>query len=569
MGAVYRATHLGTTRPVALKVIAPQFMRNAEFVERFRREARAAGLLYHPNVVNVTDFGFADVDGDRIAYLVMEYLTGQSLAEVLANQRRLSLQFTVDTVEQIALAIGEAHKRGIIHRDLKPDNIWLEPNGRGGINVKVLDFGLAKLRDEALPPPLHATRVSSGPPSAASTDTYVDASAPAGTAGETDQTRVLAATPAASLSADTHSSGAITRVGTVLGTPLYMSPEQCRGEPLDERSDVYSLAVIVYQMLAGKPPYTGDIPSLISQHTTVAPPPFHAESIDVPEAVEAVVLHAMAKLPDDRPSSPTIFANELRVRSEGVGVILRNAVALYSEHFPTFVRLARFGYVPALVLGVAMLVVAVVVGPRYLYAILPVPIVVYATVYFTFTTARATFAVAMERILTAPLGVLDANEILDELARRLGVPVPASRISRAMGLYAKLLRLSVVFLSSPLTPGNILAIAVTVIEGLGRREANARSRELTRRLRHILEGIRATAVATFLVLATLLFLATFGVLTLAGTGGSRLGVSAVVALVLLSLNTIWAVPLVAILLTMLYVRARQAGGEEIGSTPSR
>src|ERR1051325_165619 len=149
MGAVFLATHLGTKRPVALKVIAPQFMANEEVGERFRREAEAAGRLRHPNVVNVTDFGVTDLGNEQLAYLVMEYLDGRSLGDLLKERGRLPLRFVVDVVEQICLAIGNAHQQGIIHRDLKPDNIWLQPNGRGGYLVKVLDFGLAKLRDVA------------------------------------------------------------------------------------------------------------------------------------------------------------------------------------------------------------------------------------------------------------------------------------------------------------------------------------------------------------------------------------------------------------------------------------
>src|SRR5213594_3223095 len=147
MGAVYLATHLGTDRYVALKLIAPQFMRNPEFVERFKREARAAGRLRHPNVVDVTDFGFATIGPERVAYLVMEYLDGCTLSDVLVEETRLPLYWAVDILEQVCLAVHEAHQQGVIHRDLKPDNIWLEPNGRGGYRVKVLDFGIAKLAE--------------------------------------------------------------------------------------------------------------------------------------------------------------------------------------------------------------------------------------------------------------------------------------------------------------------------------------------------------------------------------------------------------------------------------------
>src|SRR5256885_5053296 len=147
MGAVYLATHLGTDRYVALKLIAPQFMRNEEFVERFKREARAAGRLRHPNVVDVTDFGFAHAGAEAVAYLVMEYLDGCTLGDVLREEKRLPLEWVVDILEQVCSAVHEAHQQGIVHRDLKPDNIWLEPNRLGGYRVKVLDFGIAKLAE--------------------------------------------------------------------------------------------------------------------------------------------------------------------------------------------------------------------------------------------------------------------------------------------------------------------------------------------------------------------------------------------------------------------------------------
>src|SRR6266850_3857083 len=149
MGAVYLASHMGTERYVALKLITPQFMRNEEFVARFKREARAAGRLRHPNVVDVTDFGFARAGTESVAYLVMEYLDGCTLSDVLAEEKRLPLYWVVDILEQVCSAVHEAHQQGVVHRDLKPDNIWLEPNGLGGYRVKVLDFGIAKLGDVA------------------------------------------------------------------------------------------------------------------------------------------------------------------------------------------------------------------------------------------------------------------------------------------------------------------------------------------------------------------------------------------------------------------------------------
>ncbi|HEU4834298.1 MAG TPA: serine/threonine-protein kinase, partial [Pyrinomonadaceae bacterium] len=145
MGAVYRATHLGTKRTVAVKVIHPQLSAYDQFVARFRREAEAAGRLRHPNVVDVTDFGIAHTTNGPVAYLVMEYLDGCTLAEIVSEEGALPIAWVIDILEQVCAAVEEAHRAGIIHRDLKPDNIWLEPNGRGGYTVKVLDFGLVKL----------------------------------------------------------------------------------------------------------------------------------------------------------------------------------------------------------------------------------------------------------------------------------------------------------------------------------------------------------------------------------------------------------------------------------------
>src|ERR1041384_3273634 len=167
MGAVYLATHLGTERYVALKLISPQFMRNNEFVERFKREARAAGRLRHPNVVDVTDFGFANVRAGKVAYLVMEYLDGCTLGDVLAEEKRLPLEWVADILDQVCSAVHEAHQQGIVHRDLKPDNIWLEPNRLGGYRVKVLDFGIAKLAEaDANTPALSTTTEAAQLPAA-------------------------------------------------------------------------------------------------------------------------------------------------------------------------------------------------------------------------------------------------------------------------------------------------------------------------------------------------------------------------------------------------------------------
>src|SRR6266404_2537238 len=317
MGAVYLATHLGTERFVALKLIMPQFM----------REARAAGRLRHPNVVDVTDFGFARAGKESVAYLVMEYLDGCTLSDVLAEEKRLPLYWVVDILEQVCAAVHEAHQQGIVHRDLKPDNIRLEPNGLGGYRIKVLDFGIAKLGDvsSAAPEVTPLNKSADETPTIHFSESPVAATAAAGASDlegsraplvpltslesetliqsrpevepdaqatqlvtdderatrlgqrdarvthadqESDQTRLFAGDaestggPSSTRHRTTDASSTaqttgLTRVGAILGTPLYMSPEQCRGENLDARSDIYSVGIIAYQMLSGAPPFIG------------------------------------------------------------------------------------------------------------------------------------------------------------------------------------------------------------------------------------------------------------------------------------------------------------------------
>ncbi len=419
MGTVYLATHLGTERPVAVKIIAPQYMKRAEFVERFRREARAAGRLRHPNVVNVTDFGFADSNQGQVAYLVMEYLDGCTLGEILEEERNLPVGWTLDILEQVCSAVHEAHTQGIIHRDLKPDNIWLEPNQRGGYTVKVLDFGIAKLEE-------HDDVASTGERDVyvSATPTYSASGKATFAGGEIDGTQVdgnnistqvaeaktiaggkeraLVASEAGTISLspiasenetailddgdisddfqdkvgtgarpshdatpqrenpttnrslyDSKNSAELTRVGAVLGTPLYMSPEQCRGEHLDPRSDIYSLGVIAYQMLSGRTPFEGDFKDVMESHKTIEPKPLKAKNVR--RKLKAGIHLALHKNPDFRPQTAEAFASKLRARSEGIWGLLRRALVIWSEHLPKFLLLTAFFSLPMIVLTLILL----------------------------------------------------------------------------------------------------------------------------------------------------------------------------------------------------------------------
>ena len=391
MGTVYLATHLGTERPVAVKVIAPQFMQRPEFVERFRREARAAGRLRHPNVVNVTDFGFAETPDGRAAYLAMEYLDGCTLGEILEEEKNLPVGWTLDILEQVCSAVHEAHEQGIIHRDLKPDNIWLEPNQRGGYTVKVLDFGIAKLEEHRPPEYGEALDISVAPNAtyfASGKETIADhqndttihdsvsptlilQSATIAQSPDSGEART-AIMPISPLVGDQDTVGTrlipentddaggkntsaaatsneLTRVGAVIGTPLYMSPEQCRGEKLDARSDIYSLGVIAYQMLSGKTPFEGDFTYVMEAHKAFPVPPLDAKKIR--KKLKLVIGTALAKDPNDRPQTAEAFASSLRSRSEGIFGLLRRAGMIYTEYLPKFLGITILLFLPFIVIS--------------------------------------------------------------------------------------------------------------------------------------------------------------------------------------------------------------------------
>ncbi|HKG15063.1 MAG TPA: serine/threonine-protein kinase, partial [Pyrinomonadaceae bacterium] len=270
MGAVYRATHLLIERPVAVKVLSSRLITDESARERFRREARAAGRLQHTNAVAVTDFGETR---DGLVYLVMELLEGRPLREVLAREAPLDPARAVSLMMQISAAVEAAHEAGIIHRDLKPGNIFLVQRPDSPYIVKVLDFGIAKLAasDEA--------------------------------GGEFNL-------------ADT-----LTGTGVMIGTPRYMSPEQCDGAHLTPASDVYSLGVILYEMLTGQTPFTGGTPlSLALKHSSEEPRPPRELVATIPPALEALVLHALEKAAEARPADAGAFRRELFAAAERLGL---------------------------------------------------------------------------------------------------------------------------------------------------------------------------------------------------------------------------------------------------------
>ncbi|HEY2510900.1 MAG TPA: serine/threonine-protein kinase [Polyangiaceae bacterium] len=296
MGTVYAATHLGTGREVAVKVLAPHLADSDPAVERFQREARVAGQMRHANVVDVTDFGFAEVRAQRLAYLVMERLHGQTLRDVLRDQGPFSVTETVDVLDQICAAVAEAHRAGVLHRDLKPENIHLAPAPRG-YRVKVLDFGIAKLTQAA--------------------------------------PRAPGARPAPDGAGDDDS---LTRLGATLGTPRYMSPEQWAGGPIDARADIYSLGIVAYEMLAGATPFTGADRPLSTEHAEAPVPPLAPRVRGIPSGVARVIEASLAKDPSARPASAAAFAAGLHTGAETASGLLRRSIALTSAHYGQFFR---------------------------------------------------------------------------------------------------------------------------------------------------------------------------------------------------------------------------------------
>src|SRR5947209_9506322 len=268
MRTVYRRTDLLIDRPVAIKVLNPRYVEDEAAQTRFRREARAAGRIQHTNAVTVTDFGRT---AEGLVYIVMELLEGHTLRDVLAREAPLDTARAVSMMLQVGTAGGAAHDAGVIHRNLKPANIFIVQRKDAPPFVKVLDFGIAKLAAEAI--------------------------------DDDDDPQTL------------------TAVGAMIGTPRYMSPEQCEGAKLTPASDVYSLGIILYEMLTGTTPFNGTSPIAIAIKHASMPPRSPREFVaTIPTAIEALVLHALEKRPENRPPDANTFRSELYAVAERLGL---------------------------------------------------------------------------------------------------------------------------------------------------------------------------------------------------------------------------------------------------------
>jgi serine/threonine protein kinase len=557
----------------------------------------------------------------------MEYLDGCTLGDVLAEEKRLPLEWVVDILEQVASAVHEAHQLGIVHRDLKPDNIWLEPNRLGSYRVKVLDFGIAKLADPNAPPAepdddpaatiidnssanlaardsesatliqpnepeLH--QAATALPASRKTNITTDAGAAeeaagtrlfaAGTAirkpqltqpnidgpngGEEDGTLLFDQSTRAFGSHSEHhttaaAGAALTRVGAIMGTPLYMSPEQCGGGHVDVRSDIYSLGVISYQMLAGAPPFNGNTAAVMRSHLTETPRELREHANKIPKRVAGVVMSALNKEPDKRPPTAFAFASALRAQSEGIGALYRRAFSLYADYFPKFLKLSLIAHIPVIIAVILISTLLLVdkwlapatrTGKIALACMIGLVVLFQVVAYFVCAaTISGVTAIIVTQLSAAPLRPVKLREAFAVLHKRWKPFFKTTLLVtlRIIGGYLLFI-----------IPGIIISVRyalyapVALIEGLQTKAARLRARELASRSWRTIIIVSVLQVLIPLVVSQLVRM---------GIGGDpkRNSTSRQITEQFLGLINIFIIPLMSIVPALLYLKMRQLGGEKL------
>ncbi|MGA9769872.1 MAG: serine/threonine-protein kinase, partial [Blastocatellia bacterium] len=268
---VYRARHIAMDKEIAIKILKPELAADPKIAQRFEQEARASSRVRHPHAIDVTDCG---IGAHNVPYLVMRLVDGQTVRELIAEYGPLPIERITNIVRQTSGALEAAHSVGVIHRDIKPDNIIIAQVD-GGDWVEVVDFGVAKIQE------------------------------------------------------DVNRRAALTGANFIIGTPRYMSPEQCEEKPVDARSDIYSLGVVAYEMLTGDVPFDGNSSTrLLMAHIADPPPPLRRKRPDISPEIEAVVMRALEKNPDLRQQSAAEFAREFEIAA---GIFASRATTAFSR----------------------------------------------------------------------------------------------------------------------------------------------------------------------------------------------------------------------------------------------
>jgi hypothetical protein len=519
----------------------------------------------------------------------MEYLDGCTLGDVLAEEKRLPLEWVADIMEQVCSAVNEAHQQGIIHRDLKPDNIWLEPNRLGGYRVKVLDFGIAKLgpTGEATEEDNAASTIiddvsqlrAAAATEASATDLEVNTllQSPQLTKRFNTQHDVNAEEDGTLLFGDTrgtdgpHSSttvagSALTRVGAIMGTPLYMSPEQCGGGHVDMRSDIYSLGVIAYQMLAGDPPFSGNTSTVMRAHREQSPQDIRERAKKIPKRVAGVVMSALSKNPAERPATAFAFGSSLRGQSEGVGALYRRAFSLYSEYFPKFLKLSLIAHIPVFVTTFLMSLLFVADhywhrGSRAVQIALVCAMAIVGLAHIiAYMVSSAVISgvtgIIVTQLTAAPLRPVELRVAFAVLRKRWRAFLrTVVRVTLRIFLGTLLL----------IIPGIIIWIRyslyapVVLIEGLQGKPAMKRARELASR------SWRTIIIVSILQIVIPMVVSFFVGRIRIGVNLPRASLGMKVYQQVLGLANIFIVPLISIVPALLYLKMRQLGGESLSA----